>query len=380
MISRVANLRAVNGLFDVDPSLDGEGQPDFIIAFLPPGDRFPAAIQHLAAQWPSTLRFGCEAVTQFAESRLTRDGALHLFWLTDKENRPEVVVLDAADQSTPLAVKVRALSESLAPDTPLFLLSDGLRFPVQPLLSELRSQLGPSMPKIVGGLASQPEPVTQPGARVFLGDTVYPAACLAVILRGIEMTVEIVRGWDPASPLYTVTHASENILYEIDGRPATEWYRHFFTTAEGLAPMPLTAYRFPLIIEGPLPERMGLYRSMRFFDAPAGAVTFWGDLQNGDQIRLGMGDGGSLIRTAARLSAKTDPEAAILYSCVGRELVLGDMAEKEAATIHEVLGGIALTGFFSFGEIGPTSLGSLAYYNQTAVLALLREKRAGDTP
>ena len=158
-----------------------------------------------------------------------------------------------------------------------------------------------------------------------------------------------------------------------DGVPAVEWYRRFFSVDGAMAPMPETAYRFPLIIEGPAPERRGLYRTMRHFDQPAGAVTYWGAVQTGDQVRLGMGNGRSLVHTASQLTAGPAPEAAILYSCVGRETVLGGMAPEEVSTIHRALGGAALSGFFTFGEIGPTPGGGLAFYNQTAILVLLSE-------
>jgi small ligand-binding sensory domain FIST len=89
-----------------------------------------------------------------------------------------------------------------------------------------------------------------------------------------------------------------------------------------------------------------------------------------------MGNDVSLVRTAAGLPAGQAPEAAILYSCIGREAVLGGMAVDELAAIHGALGGAALSGFFTYGEIGPSASGGLAFYNQTAVLVLLQEMPA----
>jgi hypothetical protein len=233
---------------------------------------------------------------------------------------------------------------------------------------------------VAGGLASQEVPVNGIGARVFFQERIYSAACLAVAFHGVEMRVEVVRGWSPASPVYTVTRAEGNVVHEIDGEAAVEWYRRFFTiggTAGGeLAPMPDSAWRFPLLIEGPAPERQGLYRSMRAFDDPPGAVTYWGNVHTGDRVRLGIGNDRSLVQTASQLTAGQVPEAAILYSCVGREVVLGAMAPDEVSCIHRALGGVALSGFFTFGEIGPTPRGGLAFYNQTAILVLLSEERA----
>src|SRR5947208_2812364 len=82
------------------------------------------------------------------------------------------------------------------------------------------------------------EPVTRAGARVFVGERVLPSACLVLTLQGIAMQVQVVRGWSPASPVYTVTRAEGSIVREIDGEPATDWYRRFFTVGGELAPMP----------------------------------------------------------------------------------------------------------------------------------------------
>jgi small ligand-binding sensory domain FIST len=115
---------------------------------------------------------------------------------------------------------------------------------------------------------------------------------------------------------------------------------------------------------------------MRRFDDPPGTVTFLGDVETGDHVRLGMGNDLSLLRTASELSAGPEPEAAILYSCMGREAVLGNRSGDEAAAIREALGGVPFSGFFTCGEIGPTPRGNLAFYNLTAILVLLREVSA----
>jgi hypothetical protein len=275
------------------------------------------------------------------------------------------------------------VADRLVAGDPVLLIADGLRFPAEDALAALRRELaargasGP--PMLAGGLASQAEPVESPGARVFAGRTVHDSAALAVTLRGVEARMEVVRGWDAASPVYHVTRAAGKVLYEIEGRPAVDWYRRFFTVDGRLAPLPETAWRFPLIVEGPAPERRGLYRSMRFFDEPAGAVTLWGEVESGDAVRLGMGNEASLVARAEDLATRsggTVPEAAVLYSCVGREVVLGVGAAREAAAVHGALGGAPLSGFFSFGEIGPTPEGGPAFYNQTAILVLLTEARA----
>jgi hypothetical protein len=354
--------------------------PDLVLGFLPPEDGLPATLASLAEAWPMSLRFGCEAVTQFADRDVTTRGSLQLFWFDDPDHRAVVEVVTGTHEEPPAPEVVADLAERLSAADGALLIADGLRFPIERLLSGLRGWLQERIPLVAGGLASQELPVAGLGARVFFQERIYDAACLVVALHGVEMRVEVVRGWSPASPVYTVTRAEGNVVHEIDGEPAVEWYRRFFTiggTVGGeMAPMPDTAWRFPLVVEGPAPERQGLYRSMRFFDDPPGAVTYWGNVHTGDRVRLGMGNDLSLVQTASQLTAGRVPEAAILYSCVGRELVLGEMAPDEVASIHRALGGVALSGFFTFGEIGPTPHGGLAFYNQTAILVLLSEERA----
>ncbi len=187
------------------------------------------------------------------------------------------------------------------------------------------------------------------------------------------MEVEIVRGWDPASPVFTVTRAEGNTVLEIDGETATDWYRRFFTVDGALAPMPESAYRFPLIIDGPDPGRQGLYRSMQVFDEERCAVTYWGDVVAGDRVRLGIG-------TTPRSSGCGDLRGRGASRVGGALLLLRPRGGARRRGAPRGGGGapraagIPLAGFFSFGEIGPTPRGDVAFYNQTAARALLREE------
>jgi hypothetical protein len=352
--------------------------PDFVLAFLPPEENLRDVLADMTLAWPDAVRLGCEAVTQIAGADTTQWGTVQLFWLDDpKRHHAWVEVVPGTHGEPPPLKRVESIARRVVAADGTLLLMDGLRFPAERFLADLRRSLRGLQAPVAGALASQREPVAGAGARVFAGERVLPSGCLVLTLHGIAMQVAIVHGWSPASPAYTVTRAAGSIVWEIDGEPAAVWYRRFFTVGGELASMPDTANRFPLLIEGPRPERQGLYRSLRAFDQPCGAVTFWGDVETGDRVRLSMTNDTTLEGMAAELLSESSPghspDAAILLSCPGRGQVLGERSLEEVAALQGVLGDTPLSGFYTFGEIGPTPRGDLAYYNHTAVLVLLRE-------
>ncbi len=380
MKSRVVQLRAspatFQGLMDTDREVSQGREPDLILAFLPPDGSLESTIGAMAEVWPSSRRAGCETVHQFAGSEITTTGCLQLFWLEDEAHRITVEVVEGTQEEPPGEEAIETACRGLAPADAALLLADGLRFPIGLLLNELRRHKASLPQAVIGALASCREPHIDPEtkARVFLDSTVYPSACLVLGFEGVTMNARLVQAFQPASPIYTVTRASGETIHEIDDESAVDWHRRFFVVDGRLAPMPQTAHSFPLIIEGPDPARRDLCRAMRAFDSPPGAVTYWGDLREGEQIRLGLNQDLSLVDTANGMPQAHRADAVFVCAFAGREALLGERADSEITDLHNILNQTALAGCFSFGEIGPGHDGSLVLQNQTALLALLEEK------
>jgi hypothetical protein len=66
---------------------------------------------------------------------------------------------------------------------------------------------------------------------------------------------------------------------------------------------------------------------------------------------------------------------ALLISCVGRRLMMGQRAEEEVEAIREKLwAATAQFGFYSYGEIAPYShSGACGLHNQTMTVTMLAE-------
>jgi hypothetical protein len=68
-------------------------------------------------------------------------------------------------------------------------------------------------------------------------------------------------------------------------------------------------------------------------------------------------------------------EFALLISCVGRKLVLGQRIEEEVEAVREVLGPTpVMAGFYSYGEISSQSgLMKCELHNQTMTITMMKE-------
>jgi hypothetical protein len=66
---------------------------------------------------------------------------------------------------------------------------------------------------------------------------------------------------------------------------------------------------------------------------------------------------------------------AILVSCVGRKLVMGEHVDEEVEAVGGVFGDRAtLTGFYSYGEISPFAPGTACHlHNQTVTITWIGE-------
>jgi len=109
-------------------------------------------------------------------------------------------------------------------------------------------------------------------------------------------------------------------------------------------------------------------------------MTFAGDIPEGAYAKLMRANFDRLIDGAYGAAEKTlkpdsTPQLAILVSCVGRRLVLGQRIEEEVEAVEEVLGSkTTLAGFYSYGEICPLQDEvDCTLHNQTMTITTFNE-------
>jgi hypothetical protein len=126
-----------------------------------------------------------------------------------------------------------------------------------------------------------------------------------------------------------------------------------------------------------------LVRTILSVNEEKGSMVFAGDIPQGEYVRLMKAnfdrliDGASEAAEMALLSlSDSNPDLAILISCVGRKLVLKQRVEEELETIREEIGKkAAITGFYSYGEICPLKPFEqhCELHNQTMTITVFKE-------
>lgn len=280
----------------------------------------------------------------------------------------------------------RDLAGVLPEEEPHFvLLADPFSSDPAALLSGL-DYAYPLSPKI-GGLASG---ANGPGLNaLFLDDRVLHEGATGVSLSGdIALDTVVAQGCRPVGDLMSVTGCRENLLYELDGRPAVDALRELF---EGLDEHDRRLAGTALFVGILMDDLRGdpetgdfLVRNLVGMDQASGALAVGERLQEGMRLRFHLRD----ARTSAddldamlsgyldSLPASAAPHGALLFSCVGRGQGLYGEGGFDTARMRRHLGDVPVGGFFCNGEFGPVG-GTTFLHGYTSSFGLFRPRRQG---
>lgn len=206
--------------------------------------------------------------------------------------------------------------------------------------------------------------------------------CIAAIgFYGNSLNIQYgsVGGWNGFGPERIITKSDNNILYELDGKPALDLYKEYL--GENAAGLPGSALLFPLSIRPTHDSEHDIVRTVVGIDEDKKAMIFAGDMPEGHVAQLMMGDSNDLVdgaTEAANLVANDNMEQsslAILVSCIGRKLLLGQKISDETEAVADIFHHkVPTIGFYSYGEICHQQFtGKCSLHNQTMTITLLSE-------
>jgi hypothetical protein len=374
-------MRARQSLWTAQQGWTGksEGPADLLLAF-----GGTAAVTD-KSMWNDVLRrhpgaivLGCSTGGEIHGSDVL-DESLSLTSLSFDRTRlncAEAVVEDASDSFD--AGKTIGKCLAAADLKTIFILSDGTRVNGSELIRGVRAHAGNKV-VITGGLAGD-------GPRfgttyVGLNDTPAPGRVAAVGFYGDAIAVGhgSAGGWDVFGPERQITRSKGNVLYELNGKPALDLYKHYL--GEDAERLPGSALLFPLKVFPPDRPNEALTRTIVAIDEKERAMTFAGDMPQGYSAQLMRGNFDRLVEGAADAAHQAalplpGNRVAVLVSCIGRKLLLGQRICEEVEAVKDVFGdGTALTGFYSYGEVSPHAATDCAeLHNQTMTITLFGER------
>lgn len=273
----------------------------------------------------------------------------------------------AIAQRTVLAAQaLSSYPTALCITTPESLTTSGLL-----LLQGLQQVLGTEVP-IVGGTTCDQWQFRQ--TYQFFGQEVLSDALPILLVSGpILWGHGVSSGWTPIGKKGTATNVEGNVLHEVDGQPALEFYREYLGAIR-----PSLAYR--LAVFEPNRESWYIRSSNGVYNEATGSITFFADIPPQSEVQVVRSSRDEMVNSA-RLSMQqalkhypgTQPTTALFFSCTGRMHLLGTRAREEYQVLRPVIpAGVTCAGFYTYGEIAPLHPhGKAHFHNETFVTLLL---------
>jgi hypothetical protein len=258
---------------------------------------------------------------------------------------------------------------------------DGLTTSGVSLLEALKQGLGKQVP-ILGGIAAD-NYTFEKTYQFFQGEVIRDAIPILLFSGELSYSYGVASGWKPIGAQSLVTKAEGNIVYEIDGKPALDFYEYYLGIDRFSGGYTIHALA---IFEADL-ENFYLRAPIKY-DSAAGSITFFSDIpvgaivQNTTAVRPDILNAtGTSLESALASYHGESPALALLISCAARRRILGTQAKEEFEIIKAHLpDNLPCCGFYAYGEIsplvdatGPRTVGDkeTQFHNQTFVTLLL---------
>ncbi|HWF96473.1 MAG TPA: FIST N-terminal domain-containing protein [Xanthobacteraceae bacterium] len=277
-----------------------------------------------------------------------------------------------------------AIGRSLAAEdlAGVFVLSDGLNVNGSELVAGMTSVVDPRV-AVTGGLAGDGAKFQETLVGADCEPRKQTVAAIGFYGSAVRIGHGSAGGWDEFGPRRRISRSRGNVLFELDGEPALDLYERYLGE-DDVKGLPGTALLFPLRIRNPGRPDHDIVRTILAIDHKARSMTFAGDVPEGWVAQLMRGNFDRLAAgaaKAARQAAASNPETrsgdqvAVLVSCIGRRLLMGQHTIDEVEAANAELGSdVSRLGFYSYGEISPHSAsGVCELHNQTMTVTTISE-------
>ncbi len=195
----------------------------------------------------------------------------------------------------------------------------------------------------------------------------------------VRMQVGAKHGWRTIHGPLVVTRAENNVLYELNNKPAFEVYREVLADLEGVAIDQQhffdVAKSYPFGISSFLGGEIVIRDPIMAGDD--GSLTIVSSVKEMDSLYIMKGEEAELIDSSSSLSRETFAYAtgtsAILFDCISRVLFLGEAFSKEVEGVFDGSGNpdLKIFGVTSIGEITNIGYEEVKVLNKTTLLGVV---------
>jgi hypothetical protein len=341
-----------------------------------------ARYHELRAMYPDAHILGCSTGGQIRNQDVTDDEiaavAIHF----------DATTLRVACEPAPAPEGSRACGEAIgralaAPDVVgIFVLSDGLNVNGSELVAGIIGAVGKRV-SVTGGLAGDGAEFHETLVGADCPPRKHVVAAVGFYGAAIRIGHGSAGGWDEFGPRRQITRSRGNVLFEFDGEPALDLYERYLGEDEARG-LPGSGLVFPLRIFDPERPDHDIVRTILAVDHQARSMTFAGDVPEGWTAQLMRGNFDRLAAGAAMAArqaadgigaGRTGDQLAILVSCIGRRLLMGQHTADELEAASAEFGPqFPQIGFYSYGEISPHRVsGVCELHNQTMTVTTIAE-------
>lgn len=333
----------------------------------------------LRAAFPQAVLLGCSTAGEISNEGVN-DGSCIITAVRMEKGQLTQASTRLQNMDDSQAAGVR-LGESLMAEglKAVMVFGPGVRINGSALVDGIASRVGRSLP-ITGGLAGDGGAFQRTWTLGPDGASDHTVVAVGLSGDGLQFGHGSFGGWESFGPARKVTKSVGNVLFELDGEPALEVYKRYL--GAHAADLPASGLLFPFAMLGEDHDALGLIRTILGVDEAAGSLTLAGAIDPNGYLKLMHASTDRLVNgaesaadAAAKMQKVGGDSLAILVSCVGRKLVMGDRVDEEVEAVGDVFGkGATLTGFYSYGEISPFTPGSACQlHNQTMTITWLGE-------
>ncbi len=373
-------VREILAQCQAEPRLDDPGLGIFLTSRMDLD--FQAALDGILRTWPNLQLVGCTTDGEISDIFPCTENSLSLLLIQSDRVFFSTGLGENLSRDPEAAVRqalagARAGAASKLPELGL-VFCDGLEsFRIDPAAA-LRRNLGETFP-VVGGYAGDHYQMVK--TFQFFGNQVVSDALVLVLVHGpVLYSFGCDSGWRPIGRPFVVNRCVDNVIYEIDGMPALDFFRkHLGNNQEEYAQVPLAVSvgQGEYVLRDPY--------SVNTVDKSILCCGTFPDTPRPPRIRLTEYDRESLVDAANRATLAAErrypgnmPDLALLFPCTSRRHILGTRAALE----HDALlrrkterPAMRIFGMYAYGEICPIrSTGVSCHHNDTYVVLLLGEE------